>query len=267
MTEVAQGGTGTVELEVEGLSKRFGGVVAVDSVSFRVERGEIFGLIGPNGAGKTTCFNMVSGAVAPTEGKILYRGQNVAGFPAHKIASLGIGRTFQHTSTFGSLTVRENVLTATFRNRRHTGWGRALVWSRAYRREQKQLETEVQGILEFTNLSWAAGVEANGLPYGDQRRLEVAIALGMRPSLLLLDEPAAGMNPAESREFVSMLGTIRDQGITVILVEHDMKVVMNICDRIHVLSNGKTVAEGTPEEVRNDAAVVEVYLGSEDEDF
>ena len=249
-------------LETEGLTRAFGGLLAVSDVSLSVMSGEIVGLIGPNGAGKTTLFNMLAGSLEPTKGRIRFEGLDVTGWPADEMAWLGVTRTFQITSLFPSLTVADNVLAATHRSTRR-GWLDAVFRSRAWRQDEAKARILAEEVLEFCDLDGSAGVRAADLSYGEQRRLEVAIALAATPRLLLLDEPAAGLNPEEGQRLVGIIKSIRDRGVTVLLVEHHMRVVMGVCDRVVVLDHGVKIAEGPPREVANNAEVIRVYLGRE----
>ena len=247
-------------LQVNGLTRVFGGLVAANAVDFSVLDGEVVGLIGPNGAGKTTVFNMIAGSLAPTSGSLRFRGEDYVGTPAHRMAQRGIARTFQITSLFPTLSVLDNVKLGTHRHKK-TGWWGATIFSAAYRREEQEVDDKANAVLEFLGLSDKGARIAQNLAYGDQRRLEIAIALAAEPVLLLLDEPAAGMNPDEARRLTETIGRIRDAGVSVLLVEHHMRVVMGICDRIIVLNQGNKIAEGTPAVVANDPTVVSVYLG------
>jgi branched-chain amino acid transport system ATP-binding protein len=247
-------------LQVSGLTRVFGGLVAANAVDFSVLDGEVVGLIGPNGAGKTTVFNMIAGSLAPTSGSLRFRGEDYVGTPAHRMAQRGIARTFQITSLFPTLSVLDNVKLGTHRHKK-TGWWGATVFSAAYRREEQEVDDKANAVLGFLGLSDKGARIAQNLAYGDQRRLEIAIALAAEPVLLLLDEPAAGMNPDEARRLTETIGRIRDTGVSVLLVEHHMRVVMGICDRIIVLNQGNKIAEGTPAVVANDPTVVSVYLG------
>ena len=247
-------------LQVNGLTRVFGGLVAANAVDFSVLDGEVVGLIGPNGAGKTTVFNMIAGSLAPTSGSLRFRGEDYVGTPAHRMAQRGIARTFQITSLFPTLSVLDNVRLGTHRHKK-TGWWGATIFSAAYRREEQEVDDKANAVLGFLGLSDKGARIAQNLAYGDQRRLEIAIALAAEPVLLLLDEPAAGMNPDEARRLTETIGRIRDAGVSVLLVEHHMRVVMGICDRIIVLNQGNKIAEGTPAVVANDPTVVSVYLG------
>jgi branched-chain amino acid transport system ATP-binding protein len=249
-------------LRIEGLTRRFGGLVAVSDVSSAVRRGEILGLIGPNGAGKTTLFNMLAGSLVPTSGRIVLDGEDCAGHDAWHMARLGVTRTFQITSLFPSLTAFANVLTATYRTGR-TGWASSCLRRQAWRREEQDAALTARGALEFVGLAGRSDVRADALSYGEQRRLEIAIALAAQPRLILLDEPAAGMNPEEGQRLVGMIRDIRARGITVLLVEHHMRVVMGVCDRVVVIDHGVKIADGPPQAVVLEPEVIRVYLGRE----
>lgn len=249
-------------LEARGLTRRFGGLIAVNDVSFAVGEGEIVGLIGPNGAGKTTMFNMLAGSFPPTSGEVVFRGRDVTQASAHARARLGVTRTFQITSVFPSLTTFENVRAATWRTHR-AGWAGALIGAASWRREEAEAARAARAALDFCDLGAQADIRADSLSYGEQRRLEVAIALAAQPTLLLLDEPAAGLNPEEGQRLVEMIRRVRERGVTVLLVEHHMRVVMGVCDRIIVLDHGALIAEGAPQAIANDPNVIRVYLGRE----
>jgi len=249
-------------LAVSGLTRRFGGLVAVSDVSFDVAAGEIAGLIGPNGAGKTTLFNMLAGAMPPTSGRILFEGRDCTGAPAHEMARRGVARTFQITSLFPGLTTLDNIVAASYRTGR-TGWGQALLRTPAWRAEEAKAAERAREILAFVDLDRHADVLADELSYGEQRRLEIAIALAAEPTLLLLDEPAAGMNPEEGQRLVAMIRQIRDRGVTVLLVEHHMRVVMAVCHRVIVIDHGVKIAEGPPADIARHPEVIRVYLGRE----
>jgi len=247
-------------LSVEGLTVHFGGLVAVSNVDFVVREGEIASLIGPNGAGKTTAFNVITGFLRASAGSVRYRGASLDGLRPNDVADLGVVRTFQKTSLFGGLSVIDNMLIGLHRRGRGRVWEILLALPRI-KAEERDLRAQAAAILEQVGLSHRGGELASDLPYGEQRLLEVAIALAARPSLLLLDEPASGMNPSETQDFMNRISAIRDQGTTIFLVEHDMRVVMGISDRVIVLNQGIILAEGTPEEIRRHPEVIRAYLG------
>jgi branched-chain amino acid transport system ATP-binding protein len=248
-------------LELAGLTMRFGGVTALDSVDLHVDRGEIFGLIGPNGAGKTTVFNVVTGVFQPTYGNVRFNGKSIAGLTRNEITRSGIARTFQNIRLFREMTALENVMVGADAHH-STSVLSAVVRFGKHRREETDGYDRGMQLLEFMGIARRAGDAARNLPYGYQRRLEIARAMATKPTLLLLDEPAAGFNPAEKRELMDLILRIRDEGYTVLLIEHDMSLVMGISDRINVLDFGKLIAGGSPAEVRENPAVIEAYLGA-----
>jgi branched-chain amino acid transport system ATP-binding protein len=252
-------------LELRKVDKTFGGLRAVHDVSFAVEKGCIFGLIGPNGAGKTTLFNVITGVYTPESGAIVFAGKDIAGLRPATIAGLGVARTFQNIRIFRAMSVEENVMVAG--HHLHTASILdAMLRSRRYENDERTLRKRARELLEMLGLVELAGEPAGSLPYGSQRRLEIARALMLSPQLLLLDEPAAGMNSQEARTLNEQIRFLRDQlGLTVVLVEHNMAVVMNVCEKIHVVDHGETIAEGTPAEVKVNPKVLAAYLGEEPE--
>ncbi len=252
-------------LELQEVTLRFGGVVALDRVSFDIRRGEILGLIGPNGAGKTTCFNAMTGVYRATSGRITFNGNQLGNQPPSAITKIGIARTFQNIRLFSNMTALENIMVGADARHR-TGLFGALLGLPRHRREERQGHQAAAELLEFMGLSGRGNELAKNLPYGDQRRLEIARAMATNPQLLCLDEPAAGFNPAEKRELMDLIRQIRDTGFTVLLIEHDMRLVMGVTDRIVVLEFGRKIAEGSPQEIQNNPAVIRAYLGIEEDD-
>ena len=252
-------------LTLKNVTKKFGGLTAVGGVDFSIKKGEIFGLIGPNGAGKTTIFNLITGIYGLTEGDVLFEGKSISGLKPFQIANTGITRTFQNIRLFKNLTTYENVLIACHKSASY-GLLDSVFRTRKFKNEEKLLAKKAEDLMELMRLTQHKNMLASNLPYGLQRRLEIARALALNPKLILLDEPAAGMNPEETLRLMELIREIRDKlDVTVLVIEHHMDLIMGVCDRIFVLNFGLPLAQGSPKEIQDDKNVIEAYLGKEDE--
>lgn len=252
-----------VLLDVQSAGIQFGGLKAVSGFNMKINKGELVGLIGPNGAGKTTSFNLLTGVYAPTEGEIFFDGKKINGLPPFKVTRLGMSRTFQNIRLFNELSVLDNVKVA-YHTLANDSVLSSVMRLPSYFKNELEMENKAMEFLKIFELEKYKDETAKNLPYGKQRRLEIARALAANPHLLLLDEPAAGMNPFETKELMELIAFIRKKfGLTILLIEHDMNLVMGICERIYVLDHGVLLAEGTPEEIRNNPKVIEAYLGEE----
>ena len=248
-------------LHADNISVKFGGLIAVDDVSFDIPTGGVVSLIGPNGAGKTTFFNVLTGLYKPTSGTVTFDDKNITAKPPHKIAQAGVARTFQNIRLFGLMTAEENVMVA-MHSHLKSGIISTILGTKKQRTEERESKKTARELLEFVGIGNSADQFARNLSYGDQRRLEVARALALKPKVLLLDEPTAGMNPQESKTFVDFVYRVRDEkDVSILLIEHDMSVVMKVSERITVLDRGQKIAEGTPAEIKSNKRVIEAYLG------
>ena len=251
-------------LKLEHISKNFGGLAALSEVNFGVEEGEILGVIGPNGAGKTTLFNLITGVFAPTSGAILFRDQPLVGLRPHKVTEMGISRTFQNIRLFSHMSALENVMVGAH-CRTHAGLWQGLWRTKTQRGEERAIREKSEALLELVGIIDDKNTLASSLPYGKQRRLEIARAMGTEPELLLLDEPTAGMNESETEELRQLIKIIQSMKKTVVLIEHDMHLVMNVCERLVILNFGRKIAEGPPQEIQENKDVIEAYLGREED--